>query len=71
MAARVLWAADEIGDGLGFDVLSSDAVDESERRVELKTRDGLVSPNLCLFQIISRCQLNRHSARGRPDQFDE
>lgn len=37
LAARVRWVADEIGDGLGFDVLSYDGGDESERLVEVKT----------------------------------
>ena len=37
LAARVRWAADELGDGLGFDVLSFDDADESEKLVEVKT----------------------------------
>jgi hypothetical protein len=37
LARRVLWAAVEIGDGLGFDVLSFDDADESERLIEVKT----------------------------------
>ena len=37
LAAKVLWAADELGDGLGFDVLSYDDADGSERLVEVKT----------------------------------
>lgn len=37
LAARVRWVADEVGDGLGFDVLSFDDADESERLVEVKT----------------------------------
>lgn len=37
LAAKVRWVAEEIGDGLGFDVLSYDDVDESEKLVEVKT----------------------------------
>jgi hypothetical protein len=37
LARRVLWAAVEIGDGLGFDVLSFDDRDESEKLIEVKT----------------------------------
>jgi hypothetical protein len=37
LALKVRWVADEIGDGLGFDVLSFDDADESEKLVEVKT----------------------------------
>lgn len=37
LARRVDWVARTIGDGLGFDVLSFDEGDESERLVEVKT----------------------------------
>lgn len=37
LAAKVKWAADEFGDGLGFDVLSFDGGDESEKLIEVKT----------------------------------
>jgi hypothetical protein len=37
LAAKVQWAADELGDGLGFDVRSFDDADESERLIEVKT----------------------------------
>jgi hypothetical protein len=37
LARKVLWAAVEIGDGLGFDVLSFDDQDESEQLIEVKT----------------------------------
>ncbi|MHC2068120.1 protein NO VEIN domain-containing protein [Bremerella sp. T1] len=37
LANRVEWVAQSIGDGLGFDVLSFDAVDDSERLIEVKT----------------------------------
>jgi hypothetical protein len=37
LADRVQWVAQTIGDGLGFDVLSFDDVDDSERLVEVKT----------------------------------
>jgi hypothetical protein len=33
----VEWVSDTTGDGLGFDVLSFDEIDESERFVEVKT----------------------------------
>ncbi len=37
LAKRVLWAARDIGDGLGFDILSFDDADDSERMLEVKT----------------------------------
>ena len=37
LARKVLWVAVEIGDGLGFDVLSFDDQDESEKLIEVKT----------------------------------
>jgi hypothetical protein len=37
LAAKVEWVAETIGDGLGFDVLSFDECDDSEKRVEVKT----------------------------------
>jgi hypothetical protein len=37
LAQKVLWVAVEIGDGLGFDVLSFDDQDESEKLIEVKT----------------------------------
>lgn len=37
LAGRVEWVAETRGDGLGFDVLSFDERDESERLVEVKT----------------------------------
>jgi hypothetical protein len=37
LAQKVQWAAVEIGDGLGFDVLSFDDQDESEKLIEVKT----------------------------------
>jgi hypothetical protein len=37
LAQRVEWLAQTIGDGLGFDVLSFDDADESERLLEVKT----------------------------------
>jgi hypothetical protein len=37
LARKVLWAAAEIGDGLGFDVLSFDDRDDSEKLIEVKT----------------------------------
>lgn len=37
LARKVLWAAVEIGDGLGFDVLSFDDRGESEKLIEVKT----------------------------------
>jgi len=37
LAQRVLWASQEIGDGLGFDILSFDDADDSERMLEVKT----------------------------------
>ena len=37
LARRVVWASQDIGDGLGFDILSFDEGDDSERMVEVKT----------------------------------
>lgn len=37
LAQRVVWASQSIGDGLGFDILSFDDTDESERMLEVKT----------------------------------
>ena len=45
LARRVIWASEDIGDGLGFDILSYDAADESERLLEVKTTGlGKFSP---------------------------
>jgi hypothetical protein len=37
LAQRVLWASRDIGDGLGFDILSFDDTDDSEKMLEVKT----------------------------------
>src|SRR5262245_8671197 len=37
LSRKVLWVAVEVGDGLGFDVLSFDDQDESEKLIEVKT----------------------------------
>lgn len=37
LAEQVLWASREIGDGLGFDILSFNDTDDSERMLEVKT----------------------------------
>jgi hypothetical protein len=37
LAQRVEWIAQTVGDGLGFDILSFDDIDESEKLVEVKT----------------------------------
>lgn len=37
LAQRVVWASQDIGDGLGFDILSFDDADDSERMLEIKT----------------------------------
>ena len=37
LAGRVLWASRDLGDGLGFDVLTFDEADGGERLVEVKT----------------------------------
>ncbi len=37
LAQKVLWASRDIGDGLGFDILSFDEADDSERMLEIKT----------------------------------
>lgn len=37
LAMRVVWASQDIGDGLGFDILSFDDADDTERMLEVKT----------------------------------
>lgn len=37
LAKKVVWASQDIGDGLGFDILSFDEADDSERMLEVKT----------------------------------
>jgi Domain of unknown function (DUF3883) len=37
LAQRVVWASREIGDGLGFDIISFDDADDSERKLQVKT----------------------------------
>lgn len=37
LAQRVVWASRDIGDGLGFDILSFDDADDTERMLEVKT----------------------------------
>ena len=37
LAQKVFWASRDIGDGLGFDILSFDDADDSERMLEVKT----------------------------------
>ncbi len=45
LAGKVIWASRDTGDGLGFDILSFDATDESERMLEVKaTGLGKFSP---------------------------
>ena len=36
LASKVEWVAQTIGDGLGFDILSFDDADDSERMLEVK-----------------------------------
>lgn len=36
LAKRVIWASRDIGDGLGFDIISFDETDDSERMLEVK-----------------------------------
>lgn len=36
LAQKVIWASRDIGDGLGFDILSFDEADDSERMLEVK-----------------------------------
>ena len=37
LAGRVVWASQDLGDGLGFDILSYDDADDTERMLEVKT----------------------------------
>lgn len=37
LAHRVVWASQDIGDGLGLDILSFDDADDTERMLEIKT----------------------------------
>ena len=36
LAQKVVWASRDIGDGLGFDIISFDEADDSERMLEVK-----------------------------------
>lgn len=36
LAPKVVWASKDIGDGLGFDIISFDEADDSERMLEVK-----------------------------------
>ena len=48
LALKVQWVSQTIGDGLGFDILSFDEADDSERMLEVKaTGLGQVLPVLC------------------------
>ena len=45
LAQKVVWASKDIGDGLGFDILSHDEIDDSEQMLEVKTTGlGKLSP---------------------------
>ena len=37
LAQKVVWASRDMGDGLGFDIISFDETDDSERMIEVKT----------------------------------
>jgi hypothetical protein len=37
LAQNVVWASRDIGDGVGFDIISFDEMDGSERLIEVKT----------------------------------
>ena len=58
LAQKVVWASKDIGDGLGFDILSHDEIDDSEQMLEVKTTGlGKLSP----FYVTSnevRCSEN-------------
>lgn len=73
LAKKVVWASREIGDGLGFDILSFDEADDSERMLEVKaTGQGKYSPFYvtsnevqCSEDIPSQYQLFRVFHLGR------
>lgn len=73
LAAKVRWVARDIGDGLGFDILSYDPVDGSELYVEVKaTGLGKYFPFLvtdlelrCSEDVAGRFRLNRVFDAGR------
>ena len=45
LAQKVVWASKDMGDGLGFDILSHDEIDGSEQMLEVKTTGlGKLSP---------------------------
>ena len=58
LAQKVVWASKDMGDGLGFDILSHDEMDDSEQMLEVKTTGlGKLSP----FYVTSnevRCSEN-------------
>jgi hypothetical protein len=73
LAAKVRWVARDIGDGLGFDILSFDEADGSERYVEVKaTGLGKYFPFLvtdlelrCSEDVADRFRLYRVFDAGR------
>jgi hypothetical protein len=68
LASRAEWVSQTIGDGLGFDILSFDVTDESERMLEVKAT-GLVRPapwGQHAFQSAGKVQRTRFgTARSR------
>ena len=73
LAQKIVWASQEIGDGLGFDILSFDETDDSERLLEVKsTGQGKYSPFYvtstevrCSEDISAQFQLFRVFRLGR------
>ncbi len=73
LAERVEWVAHDWGDGAGFDVLSFDARDESERMIEVKTtRLGQCFPFYLTSNEVRCSEANAdHYRLYRVFQFDK
>lgn len=63
LAAKVVWASQKWGDGLGFDVLSFDHQTEAERRIEVKTTS---MPKFFPFNITAN---ELACSDAEPDQY--
>jgi hypothetical protein len=60
LAGKVKWVADTCGDGLGFDVLSFDERDDSERLIEVKTTTlGKYFPFYATANEVRRSEFDR------------
>lgn len=63
LADKVVWASQSIGDGLGFDILSFNEQDDSERLIEVKTTGRGKD---CPFYVT---ELERRCSAAEPEKF--